>query len=207
MKRPTLESILRIAGVISLLTVSLQLSRAADEVSGSNRVLKPFQAESAPAPSITKPKSPKFTGSASLAGPWIGTFTHDRNGAKTATTYAVNVGPKLATLSVVNVQSDVALQGLEAYLQPTTERGEAPAQWDGTTLSAQTQENLQNAGAWVEVKKHLTLSFGRDSKHALFTYDVDVKSVKGPAIKTFSLHGSGILTRPRPQKATAAGKK
>lgn len=176
------------------------LSQGADsssqvQASKTEGLLTPFQPAS-------KPLDMKIA--QQLAGRWQGTFTHkDQDG----TTYLVEVMPGLTAMKVSIVQPklppatvqppQIHSQGLGFYLQPTTPEAPQPAIWDGGALQTSVHERHQDGDATVAVDKQLSLAVGRDSKHALFTYDIQVKTVSGPKTNITKLHGSGILTRPR----------
>lgn len=180
--------------VLSLLPLALTV-RANDQTApASQPLLQPFM------PAAAKPADPKAA--RALAGVWKGTFKHKNDdGTGSESTYLVEVGPGLTTLKVSLVQPNPApaigqTDATELLLQPTLEA--QPVVWDGTTLQAHSrEEHLLVGKATLTVDKTLGLRLERDSRHALFTYNVRVKSVSGPSTVTNTRQGTGILTRPR----------
>jgi len=136
-----------------------------------------------------------------LAGVWQGTFKHkNQEGAASESTYLVQVSRDLRTLAVALGQSQPVASTSDAaavsLVEPTIEA--QPVVWDGTTLQVHSrEEHTQAANVKVTVDKQLGLRLERDSRHALFTYEIRLTSVSGSSTVTTTNRGSGVLTRPR----------
>ena len=144
--------------------------------------LKPFQAD---APASIAP----------LAGTWKGTFVLPRQGdsnGKEQVTYQVEVTRDLGTLRVIALPP--LSSNPDPYLNPIT-GSPAPADWDGETLKAELRRSTQDGEAEITVVKTFTLRPGADARHALFRYEVRVKSSKPHDQRTNILRGSGTLSR------------
>jgi len=130
-----------------------------------------------------------------LAGTWKGTFLFDRqDGGKEEVTYIVEIAPDLSTLRVS--AAPPLSSNPDAYLNPITKE-QAQADWDGDILKAETSQSAQEGKTEIAVAKKFTLRFGKDERHALFTYKTSVKSTTSKADLTNIIRGEGILTRQR----------
>ncbi|MEI8234140.1 MAG: hypothetical protein WCH57_05585 [Verrucomicrobiota bacterium] len=152
-------------------------------------------ASAAPAVHL-KPFQPAAPAAAPLAGAWKGTFVLPRAGdgsdGKEQVTYQVEVSPGLSTLRVIALPP--LSSNPDPYLTPIT-ASPAPADWDGETLKAETRQSVQEGAADITIVKTFTLCHGADARHALFRYEVRVKSSKPHDQRTNILRGEGTLTR------------
>lgn len=181
--------------VLSFVSIAAAAPSDGQPTPASQPQLQPFM------PTAAKPADPKAA--KVLAGTWKGTFKHKNDaGTESESTYVVEVGPGLTSLKVslaqppLEPESSRTLADLDQFLQPIIDAQQAV--WDGTTLQAHIrQDHLQIGKATVDVDKQLSLRLERDSKHALFTYNIQVKSALDGATTTTTMKGSGVLTRPR----------
>ena len=148
----------------------------------------------AESPIRLKPFRPDAPASAApLAGAWKGTFVLPRAGeGKEQVAYQIEVAPGLSTLRVIALPP--LSSNPDPFLTPITATP-APADWDGETLKAASRQTTQDGEAEITITKTFTLRHGSDARHALFRYEVRVKSTKAHDQCTNILRGEGILIR------------
>lgn len=151
----------------------------------------------------TAPRRPKYTPPVTLAGSWKGSFRDNDSpdDSPVVTDYRVEVDPALSSIKV-SIEKSTApeglpVQGVIAYMYPTTGGEWIAATYDSTTktLRAQTTETKGEKRSTFTIEKTLTLAL-QSSGRPLFTYATSVYPEGSPQ-RAGGRSGSGTLTRAR----------